>query len=156
EALHGRRIPGHDHQQLVAVVFHRFHERIDRLLTEVVGRERIRLVDEERAAQRLLNHLTGFDRGLTYVAGDQERAVAFDEVTLRKEPDRAVDARDQPGNRRFAGAGIADEHKVAGHVGRLQPGCGTQALDAQRLRLVPDLRLDRVETDERFELGEQL
>ena len=48
----GLRVAGDDHQQLVAVVLHLLDQRIDRFAAEIVARERVRLVDEQRAAER--------------------------------------------------------------------------------------------------------
>ena len=105
---------------------------------------------------RRVDDLGGLERGLADVAGDELGPVALDEVPLGQHADRAVDPGDEPGDRGLAGAGIADEHEVAGHVGGLQPVGAAQRLDAEHLRLVPDLGLDRLEPDERVELGEQL
>jgi hypothetical protein len=70
-------IAGGDHDQVVPVVFHHLEQRVDRLLPEVVPRrggvpgEGVCLVDEQHAAERLLNLVGGLDRGLADVARDQ-------------------------------------------------------------------------------------
>ena len=63
---------------------------------------------------------------------------------------------DQARDRRLAGPGVAEEHEVPGQRRRGQPGLGAQALDAQELRLLPDLGLHAAQADERVELGEEL
>ena len=122
ELGHWAGVPGDDDEQLVAVVLHPFHERIDRFAAELVVCECVRLVDEQRAAERLLDHLGGLDRGLTDVAGDEIGAVALDEMAVRQHADGAVDPRDEARDGGLAGTGIADEHEVAGHVGDLETG----------------------------------
>ena len=68
------------------MVLHELDERVDRLPTEVVlaaPGEGVRLVDQQRAAERRLEHGAGPGRGLADVAGDELRAVGLDEVALR-------------------------------------------------------------------------
>ena len=57
EAPHQPRVAGDDHDEPVAVVLHPLEQRLDRLVAEVeplaLARERVRLVDEEDAVDRL-------------------------------------------------------------------------------------------------------
>ena len=56
------------------MVLHQLHELGDRLGTELpcpLGRERIRLVDEQHAADRAVDDGLHLERGLPDIAGDQ-------------------------------------------------------------------------------------
>ena len=53
------RVAGDDDGEIVAVVLHELDERVDRLAAEVVlaaARQRVRLVDQQHAAERRLEH----------------------------------------------------------------------------------------------------
>jgi hypothetical protein len=53
----GGRVPATMTTATRRVILHCFHERIDRFTAEIVGRQRVRLVDEQRSAHCLLDHL---------------------------------------------------------------------------------------------------
>ena len=61
-----------------------------------------------------LHDLGGLHRGLAEEAGDQLGAVDLDQLALREQAERAVDAGDQPGDGGLAGAGVAVEDQVPG------------------------------------------
>jgi hypothetical protein len=87
---------------------------------------------------------------------DELGPVDLDELALRQQAERAVDAGDEPRHRRLARAGVAEEHQVPGDGRAAQAGGGAHLLDAQQLGLPVDLALDRHESGEVVELGEQL
>ena len=100
--------------------------------------------------------LGGLHRGLAEVAGDQLGAVDLDQLALREQPERAVDAGDQPGDGGLAGAGVAVEDQVPGDRRRGQAGVAAQPLDPQHRGLAVDLGLHVGQADQVVELGEQL
>ena len=102
----------------------------------------VRLVDEQHPAGRGGDGLGRLRRRLAQVAGDQLGAVDLDELALGQQPEGVVDAADQPGDRRLAGARVAREDEVSGDRGTLQPGLATQLLHAQYGDLPVDLPLD--------------
>ena len=116
----------------------------------------VRLVDEQHAPRCRRDDLGRLGRGLAEVAGDELGAVDLDQVAPRQQPQGPVDAADQPGHRRLAGARVAGEHQVPGHRGALQAGIHPQLLDPQQGDLPVDLALDPLQPDEGVELGEQL
>ncbi len=117
------------------MVLHELHERVDRLPPEVVlaaPGEGVRLVDQQHATERRLEHGAGARRGLADVAGDELRAVGLDEVTLRDDAEGAVDLAEQPGDGGLAGARVAGEHEVVAGLDRRQVALGADLLDPQQ------------------------
>ena len=110
-AGHERRhlvgVPSGDHRQVVAVVLHELHQGVDGLLPEVAlaaAGQRVGLVDEQQATERLLDDRPRLHGGLADVAGHQQRAVRLDQLALREHAERLVDPRQQAGHGRLAGA----------------------------------------------------
>ena len=127
------------------MVLHELHDRVDRLPPEVLfaaASQRVGLVDQERAAERRLEHGTRACRGLPDVAGDEVRPVGLDEVALGDDRQRAQDLAEQPGDGRLAGARVAGEHEVVAGLQRRQAALGPDALDPQQARQPPDVGLD--------------
>ena len=107
KSCHLGRVAGGDQGEVVAVVLHELDDRVDRLPPEVLlaaAGEGVRLVDEQRAAERRLEHGAGLRGRLADVAGDEVRAVGLDEVALGHEAERAQDLAEQAGDGRLAGA----------------------------------------------------
>ena len=85
------RIAGGDHGEVVAVVLHELDDGVDRLATEVLlaaAGECVRLVDQQGAAERLLEHGLRLRRRLAHVAGDELGTIGLDQVA-RSTPRRA-------------------------------------------------------------------
>ena len=119
ELFHQAVVARDDHDEIVAVVLHRLEQRVDGLLTEVVvalAVECVGLVDKQHAAERLFNDLARLDGRLSDVARDQPAAVHLDELALRQNAERAVDARHQPRDHRLARAGVAGKDHVEREV----------------------------------------
>jgi hypothetical protein len=155
--VHQTRIAGDDHDEAVAVVLHPLQQDLDRLGAEVhaplaLRRERVRLVDEQDAVERALDHAVRLERGRADVLPDEPGAVDLDEMALLEEADGAVHLGEQARDRRLAGAGVAEEDEVL--RGR---DLREAVLRAPRLHLEEGdermhLLLDGLEADERVEL----
>lgn len=121
EPPHQLRVAGDDDDQLVAVVLHHLHQRVDGLLPEVgpgaarAGGERVRLVDEQGPTQRPGDQLGGLDRGRPDVLPDQVRPGRLDQVPLGQDAELGQDRAVEPGHRGLAGARRAGEGEVPAH-----------------------------------------
>jgi hypothetical protein len=58
------RVAGDHDDEVVAVVLHLLDQGVDGLVAVLVPRERVRLVDEQDAAERVFDDLGGLDRRL--------------------------------------------------------------------------------------------
>ena len=119
EALHLVGVAGDDDDHLVAVVLHQLDQRRDGLLTEVVappvGDQRVRLVDEQHAAQGTAERGLRLRRGMPDVLTDQGAPVDLDQMPGVEHAQRPKDLPVQPGHGGLAGAGVAGEDQVPGH-----------------------------------------
>ena len=159
EPLHFLRVARHDHHETVAVVLHALEERGNRLLAVGVVlpvHKRIRLVDEQDAAQRRVDHLAGLDRRLPRIAGHERAAVAFHEVPLLHHAERLVDLRHDARDGRLARAGVAREHHVIGDRRDLEPLRLALLRHAHELREPRHLLLDGLEAHEPVQLRQRL
>ena len=118
--------------------------------------ERVRLVDEQHLAHRLVDDLVDARRGLADEAGDEVGTRRLDDLGVRDDPEQLVDASEQARDRRLAGPGRAEERHVVGHVHGLPALRLALALDTQQRGEPAHLRLDRLEPDERVEVGHHL
>lgn len=85
EPIHQIGVARHDDHQVVPVILHGLEDGVDGLLTEVVLAltvEGIGLVDEQHAADRLLDDLLGLDGGLAHISGYQTAAVYLYQLAL--------------------------------------------------------------------------
>ena len=116
-------------------------------------RQGIGLVDEQHPVECPLDRPVGLQRGVTDVLTDQPGPIDLDQVALLQQPDRAVHLGEQPGDGGLAGARVAEEDEVlAGrHIG--ETVLVALRLDLEERDQGPDLLLDRVESDERVEIG---
>ena len=115
EFFHQLRIARNDHHQIVTVILHGLKQGVHGLLPVIilamVG-QGIGFVHKKHTAQRLLDDFTGFDGGLSHIARHQPAAIHFHQMPFGEDAQAAVNAAHQPGNHRFAGAGVAAENHV--------------------------------------------
>jgi hypothetical protein len=152
QLAHRRRVAGEDDHQVVAVVLHQLGQDRQRLVAVVLpgraGHQRMRLVDEQHAAERPLDDGLHLGRGLADVLADQVGPGDLDQVAGRQHAALAVDPGQQPGHGRLAGARVAGEHHVPRPGGDRHPGLGPQP---GHLRLGDQLGhplLDRLQPDQ--------
>ena len=152
ERLHAVAIAREDHDEVVAVVLHHLQQDLDRLLAVVAlvlrSIEVIRLVDEQHAAHRALQHLAGPRRRVPDVLADEVVARHGHEVSFADVAEAVQDLGHPQRDRGLAGAGIAGERHVQARRLGLQPEVRAQTVHDQQRRDVADARLDRRETDE--------
>ena len=159
ELAHQVRIPRHDHHQVVPVVLHGLEDGVDGLLSEVVfglAVEGIGLVDKEHAAHSLFNDLLGFQRRLAHIARHQAAAVYLHQLAPGQNIQAPIDAGHHPGHHGLAGAGIAGEHQVQGHVRGGQAVLPPQLVYGGHVDQVMDLLLDGLQTDVAVQLRQQV
>src|SRR3712207_2250795 len=106
--------------------------------------QRVGLVYEEDAAERLLRHVAHLHRRLPDVAGDEPRAVGLGQVAAPQHAERAVDLRDEPRHGRLARAGVAVEDEVARRGQRLQPLLLSELLHLEEVDELAHVRLHAV------------
>ena len=97
----------------------------------------------------------GLGGGLADEPGDEARPVGFDEMARGDHAERPEDLREQTGDRRLAGPGVAAEHEMFRRLDGRKVSCRTHLLDAQQRREASHLLLHVVEPDQRIEFGEQ-
>ena len=156
ERLHRSWVAGHDDNKIVPPVLHLFDQGVHCLGAVLVSGQAVCLVDEQHATDRGGDNLGGLDGGLAKVPSHQLGAVDLDQLALRQQLERGVDAADQPRHRRLSRARVAVEHQVPGDRRTLHPCVGSQPLDPQERHLTVDLTLDPLQADQGVELGQQL
>ena len=141
------------------MVLHGLEQRVHSLLAEVVlalaHGERVGLVDEEHAAERLVDDLLRARGGLSHIAAHEAGAVHFHQLPGAEHSQRAVDVGEQARDGGLAGAGVAEEHHVLGDVGGLHAQVRAHLLHLDEVHHDVDLMLHAGEADEGAELGEQ-
>jgi hypothetical protein len=94
EALHQPGIAGRDHDQPLAEILHPLQQRLDRLGSEVeplvLGREGVRLVDEEHSVEGATDDAVGFERSRSHPLPDEAGPVYLDELSTTQKSHRAV------------------------------------------------------------------
>ncbi len=152
EVVHQPRIARDDDDEAMAVVLHPLQQGLDRLRAEVEalvhGRERVGLVDEEDPVQRPPDHPVGLDRGHPDVLAHEPRPIGLDEVATAQQPHRAVHLREQPGDRGFSCAGVAEEDEVLRGRDLRQTVALTLRLYLEESHERPNLVLDGLEPGE--------
>ena len=107
------------------MVLHELDQRRDRLAAEVLevaAGERVRLVDEQHAADGAVDDFRDLEGRLADVARDEVRARRLDEVPRADDAEVAVQPADDPCDRRLARAGRSGEDQVVGRVDLGQAG----------------------------------
>src|SRR5436305_1519273 len=99
-----------------AHVLHPLEQGLDRLATKIaplaVARERVGLVHEEHAVERLADDTLRLDRGQPHVLPHETGPVDLHEMAALQEPHRAVHLRQQTRNGRLARARVAEKDEV--------------------------------------------
>lgn len=152
------RVPRHDHDDGVPVVLHQLHQRVDGLPPEVpagvLGRQRVRLIDEQDSATGPFERLLRADRGRTDVLADQVDPGHLHEVAVLQHTEGGQDLAVQPRHRRLARTGGAGEHEVPAHRRRLEAREPAAPADLDHVGQRPHLALDAVQTHQRVQLPE--
>ena len=116
ERLHAIAVARQDHDEVVAVVLHHLQQDLDRFLAVValvVGAiEVVRLVDEQHATHRFLQHFARLGRGVADVLADEVVARHRNQVAFADVAESVKDLRHAQRDGRLARAGVARE----GHV----------------------------------------
>ena len=152
ELVHPVLVAGEDHDQPVALVLHHLEEDLDRLLAVVAlvlrAVQVVRLVDEQHAAVRALEHVLGLRRRVPDVLPHQVVAGDRHQVPLLDVAEPVQDLRHPQRDGRLARAGVARERHVQrrrlGRQVRLAP----QPVDHEQRRDLADARLDRPQRHE--------
>jgi hypothetical protein len=118
--------------------------------------ERVGLVDEEDAVERLANHAIRLERGRADPLSDEPCAVDLDQVTAPEEAHRAVHLREEPRDRGLPRSGIPEEDEVLARCHLGEATRLSQALHLEERHESVDLLLHRLEPDERVELRLEL
>ena len=140
------------------MVLHGLEQRVDGLMAEIVvaaGGEGVSLVDEEHAAERRLDDLLRFQRGLPDEAGHQAGAVRLDQLALAQHADGGVEPRQDAGHRGLAGAGVAEKDEVQRERGTGKVRLSAQLADLDEVHEALDVLLDVLQADQVVELGHE-
>ena len=132
---------------------------VDGLLSEVVlaaAVEGVSLVDEQHAAHGLFDDLLGLEGGLPHIAGHKAAAIHLHQLPLGQDAQAAVDARHHARHHGLAGAGVAGEHHVQGHVGGGQVVLLPELVDLHHVDQVVYLVLDHLQADVAVQLRQQI
>ena len=159
ELVHEFRVAGYDNDQFVAVVFHSFENRFDRLLAVAIlsiCRQGVRFVDEQHAAKCALDHFLGFDGCLAKIPANQRAAVGLDQLAFRQDADLVIEARDEPRHGGLAGARIAGEHQVQGNRRPFHAALFTELNDLDEVDQAVDIIFNVLHADQFVQLIQKL
>ena len=116
ELLHQLGVARHDDHQVLPVVLHVFQQDLDGLPAEVVPvvliHQGIGLVDEQHAADGLLDDLLGLQGGLPHKAGHQAGAVHLHQLALGQHADGVIQLGQKAGHRSLACPRVAQKHQM--------------------------------------------
>ena len=156
EPGHQGGVPRHDDHEIVPVVLHGLEDGVDGLLAEVLvrplGGQGVGLVNEQHAPQGLFDDLLGLDGGLAHVPRHQPAAVHLHQVALGEQPQGGVDLPHDPGHGGLAGAGVAGEHQVEGHVRALHAPLTPQSPDLHQVHQALHVLLHHLQAHQLVEL----
>ena len=141
------------------MILHGLEDGLDGLAAEVVlpaGGEGIRLINEQHAADGLLNDLLGLERGLPHVARHEAGAVHLHKLALLQHADRGIEPREDAGHGGLAGAGVAEEDHVQAHRWDRQLVLLTELAHLHEVDEVLDVPLDLLQADKVLKLAHQL
>ena len=141
------------------MILHELDQGVDGLTSEVgfaAPGQRVRLVDQEHAAERLLDHGAGLHRRLADVARHQERAIRLDQVALGEHAQRSVDLRQQAGDGGLSRSRVAAEHQVQAGVEDGEVPHLPELLYLQQVRQLSDRALDLPQAHQPIEIRQEL
>ena len=141
------------------MVLDQLDDRVDGLVAEVAlaaPGQGVGLVDEQHAADGLLEDRLDLERGLADEAGHQPGPVGLHQVPLLDHLQGPVDLGQQAGDRRLAGPRVAGEDQVATGLDHRQAPRQPQLLHPEQVGDELDLGLHRRQADQPVELGQQL
>gem|GEM_PF-5049275 len=154
EDFHFLGISGQDDGQLPFVLRDLLEEDLDHLPAVIAGivvpaLQGVGLVDEQHAAQGLLDQGLGPGSGLADVLADQVGAVGLDQVPAWQQPDALEDTAQLLGDDGFPGPGIAGEDRVqVDPVRLLEPLLLPQLDELHVLNEIGYPGFDRVQADQ--------
>ena len=150
KTFHRLRVSGNDHDQVISVILHRFQDRIDRFLSEIIrlGNQRISLIDKEHAAQSFLDLLLSLDRSLSHISGNQPGTVNLNQLPLGQNSDLLVELCKDPCDRRFSCTGVPGKYKMQRDRYGFQPRILSALLDLRKICQFPDIMLDLIQPDQ--------
>ena len=142
------------------VVFHHLDQGVDGLLAEVAAGaggagQRVRLVDEEDAAERPVDGGGGLLGGVADVLADEVAPGHLAELALRQHAERGEQLPVDAGDGGLTGAGGAGEDQVVAHRADAEAGAAPPRVDLDLVDDGPDLVLHAGQPDHGVELGEQ-
>ncbi len=112
-------VAGQNQNEVVLIVFHAFHQDVDRFFAEILfsaAGQGIGFVNKQNAAQGLFQLLARFLRRMSDILADQIGPFHLDQVPLRQHAHFFKKAADNPGHRRLSRAGVSFENHVQ-HLG---------------------------------------
>lgn len=118
--------------------------------------ERVSLVDEQDAVQRLLAFVQRLWRRLPDVAGNQTRAVGLHQMSFPQHVQEAIDFAERARDLCLADAGRTGEHHVQAHGGDRQILRTAFCFDLQASDQFIDLVFYRCQADHRIEVFERI
>ncbi len=140
------------------MIFHSLDQRFDCFAAEVVSNDplwgqSVCLVDKEHAIEGTFYGLVCLVCGVSYVLTNEASTVDLDEMAFLQKAKRPVHLADEASHGGFAGARVSEEDEVLArrHLGEAM--ILSSSLNLQERNLRAHLLFDRVESNERIEVG---
>lgn len=147
---------------MVPVVLGPLQQHLKRLVAVRVAlavagvRQRVRLVDEEHAAEGGVDQLVGLHGRLSEVLADQVGPLGLHEMVAAQQTEGVEDAAEDAGHRGLAGAGGAGEDEVPLRRLDRKPLAGPQPRHVELSGKSLDLAFHRFQADHALQFGEGL
>ena len=142
------------------MVLHVFQQDLDDLPAEVVPvvliYKGVGLVDEQHAADGLLDDLLGLQGGLPHKAGHQAGAVHLHQLALGQHADGVVEPGQQAGHCGLACPRVAQEYQVQGHRGDGQARLLPEAAHLHQIDQALHILLHLLQAAQPVQFGQQL
>ena len=150
--VHPVVIAGQDDDQIVTLVFHDLEKNLDRFLPVIAfifrAIEIIRLIDEQHAAHRLLQHLLRLRRGMANVLAHEIVARDGDEMAFADIAQLMQQFGHPQGDGGFSGAGIAGEAHMQRRRILREAELFARLIDEEEGGRFPDALFDRREPNQ--------